>query len=457
MSPLLLRRLSDETLGRRLASGEAAAFDELYRRYVHRLAAYGAHLLGDGVSGDDVAQASLLKAYGALRDGRVPDRMRPWLYRIAHNAAIDLVARRRELPSAELPDLPGEDSPDGGALVAALAALPDRQRRVYVLREIHGLRIDETAAELGLTASQVEQALFAARNRLAELIVFGERLSCVAVRRLAAGPLEVGERRALKTHLRSCPSCRAALGRRALTVWPVPSLEWVPRLMPGLGGLPATAKVGAAVATATFAAGASAPMVLHDTERPAQRPVTTTKRHAVVVPVRAVRSAPPKRDEVVDMLPAPPLAPRPPVRAPVATIAPRRVGHRSGSSGPAPARVIVAAPVETDSHEGPGNGGETVTPIAITTIPTVPRVDNSGPGSSSAGHGGPGGGEATTTVTTTVETPTTTTTSTTTTATTEPDHSGPGGGGGGETTTTTTTTEDHSGHGGGGEDGSGDH
>src|SRR5262245_37748667 len=180
--------------------------------------------------------------------------MRPWLYRIAHNAAIDLVARRRELPSAELPDPPGEDSLDGGALVAALAGLPDRQRRVYVLREIHGLRIDETAAELGLTAPQIEQALFAARNRLAELIVFGERLSCVAVRRLAAGPLEVGERRALKTHLRSCPSCRAALGRRALTVWPVPSLEWVPRLLPGLGGLPATAKVGAAVATATFAA-----------------------------------------------------------------------------------------------------------------------------------------------------------------------------------------------------------
>jgi hypothetical protein len=41
-------------------------------------------------------------------------------------------------------------------------ALPDRQRRVYVLRELHGLRIDETAAELGLTAAQVEQSLFAA-------------------------------------------------------------------------------------------------------------------------------------------------------------------------------------------------------------------------------------------------------------------------------------------------------
>src|SRR5436190_21249403 len=216
MSPRALRRLSDERLTSRLAAGEAAAFDELYRRYAHRLAAYGAHLLGDAASGDDVAQAALMKAYAALRAGRVPDSLRPWLYRIAHNAAIDLVARRRELPAAELPDVVSQDNnAEAGALVAALSALPDRQRRVYVLREVHGLRIAETAAELGLSAAQVEQALFAARNRLAELLVFGERLSCVAVQRLAAGPLDGAERRALKTHVRSCPGCRAGVGAAA--------------------------------------------------------------------------------------------------------------------------------------------------------------------------------------------------------------------------------------------------
>ena len=131
MSPLLYRRLSDEALGNRLASGEAAAFDELYRRYAHRLAAYGTHLLGDAASGDDVAHSALLRAYGALRDGRVPDRVRPWLYRIAHNAAVDLVARRREQPWAELPDQPTHEPQQvAGALVEALASLPERQRRV---------------------------------------------------------------------------------------------------------------------------------------------------------------------------------------------------------------------------------------------------------------------------------------------------------------------------------------
>ena len=253
----MFRRLSDESLGSRLASGEAAAFDELYRRYVHRLAAYGSHLLGDPAAGDDVAQAALLKAYGALRDGRVPDKMRPWLFRIAHNAAIDLVVRRRELPTEHLPERPTrEPEPMAGALVASLAALPDRQRQVYVLRELHGMRIDETAAELALTSVQVEQALFAARNRLAELLVFGDSLDCVTVRRLSAGPLDADERRALKTHLRSCSACRSAVGLRARVLgWlPGSTLEWLRGLLVS-GAAPAAAKVGAVVATATIAAG----------------------------------------------------------------------------------------------------------------------------------------------------------------------------------------------------------
>jgi len=261
VSPLFCKRLSDESLGSRLASGEAAAFDELYRRYINRLAAYGSHLLGDATSGDDVAQATMLKAYAALREGRVPERVKPWLFRIAHNTAIDLVVRRRELPSGDLPDTPSVDhDPFAGALIEALATLPDRQRRVYVLREVHGLRIDETAAELGLTASQVEQSLFAARNRLAEQLVFGDRLNCVTVQRLAAGPLDAPERRALKTHLRTCAGCRQTLGLRgrALSLFPSASgLEWLRGLGAGLlsGGAPAAAKVGALVATATIAAG----------------------------------------------------------------------------------------------------------------------------------------------------------------------------------------------------------
>jgi RNA polymerase sigma-70 factor (ECF subfamily) len=292
----LFRRLSDENLGSRLASGEAAAFDELYRRYAHRLAAYGSHLLGDAASGDDVAQAAMLKAYGALRDGRVPDKLKPWLFRIAHNAAIDLVGRRRELSTETVPEqASGDREPFAGALVEALTTLPDRQRRVYVLREVHGLRIDETAAELGLTAAQVEQSLFAARNRLAEQLVFGDRLNCVTVQRLAAGPLDASERRALKTHLRTCQECRQTMGLRgrALTFFPsTVGLEWLRGLGAGLigGGAPAAAKVGAVFATATIVGGGT--VAVEQAQHPhAQGAVLNLGRPAPVT--RAARPATP--------------------------------------------------------------------------------------------------------------------------------------------------------------------
>jgi RNA polymerase sigma factor (sigma-70 family) len=379
VSPFLLRRLSDESLGGRLASGEAVAFDELYRRYSHRLAAYGSHLLGDAASGDDVAQATLLKAYGALRDGRVPERVRPWLYRIAHNVAIDLVARRRDLPTSDLPDRAREAPPYAGALVAALSWLPDRQRRVYVLREIHGLRIDETAREVGLTAQQVEQALFAARNRLAELLVFGERLSCVSVQRLASGPLDFDERRALKTHLRSCPACRSALGGRAkaLTLIPLSPLEWLRGLASIGGAAPAAAKVGVAVATATIATGASAPLATHELR---QRPPDA---HARPLPVVAPTPEPtpvavPRR-----------VATHPAVVAPVARVAPvaiarststheREVEHgpggRSDDSGERgrSGEDVVAAPPAVVAPQPDERGGS----IAAD---DVDQVDSSGP------------------------------------------------------------------------------
>jgi len=380
VSPLLLRRLSDQSLGRRLAAGEAAAFDELYRRYAHRLAAYGAYLLGDAASGEDVAQSTLLKAYGALRDGSPPERVRPWLFRIAHNTALDLVARRRELPASDLPERAAEaPGPSPGALVEAVAALPDAQRHVYVLRELHGLRIDETGRELGLSSAQVEQALFAARNRLAEHLVFGDRLNCVAVQRLATGPLDTHERRALKAHLRSCAACRQSLAAsgRVSGVLPFDGLGWI-RALPGLlvgGGAPAAVKVGAVVATATLAAGAPLGYEIVKEQNPRHgRAVAMPARPPVrVVPVRHRTLQRPQADStrlVADVHRAAPSA-----------------AHHEGSS-----QHRAAEPQEhrgSTAHEAERRGGDEAAP-ARTASRSDGRGDDSGPASDSSddGHGG---------------------------------------------------------------------
>jgi RNA polymerase sigma factor (sigma-70 family) len=279
MRRLLLSRLSDEQLSRRLAAGEAAAFDELYRRYVQRLAVYGRQLLGDGAGGEDVAQVALLNAYRALRNGVVAAQVRPWLYRIARNAALDMLSRRRELVVAVIPEREGTEGPDDlgrGLLIEALRRLPRRQCHAWILREVNGLRMTEIADRLELRPEQVEQALFAARNSLAEELAFGERLDCESVRRLVGGPLAHSERRALRRHLRTCPDCRSSvtLGGGLGALVPLPLVGVVRQLAGALDGVTApAAKVGAVVVAA--AAAGSLPLASdmiggHDPVAPAQ-------------------------------------------------------------------------------------------------------------------------------------------------------------------------------------------
>lgn len=233
--------------------------------------------MGDRALGEDVAQATLLSAYQSLRRGTEPRHVKAWLYRIAHNAALELLERRRELLPGETEECAGADGYANhaaqGELLRAMQSLPVRQQRVYLLREVQGLRIDDIAAELGLSSNQVEQSLFAARNRLAEFLVFGARLDCDTLEGIDVGSLGREGKRALKSHLRSCASCRAgrpgvAAGRVLGALLPAQvfgiARGWVTALVGG-GATPAAAKIAAAAAVGAVAVSApvTAPKLLH--------------------------------------------------------------------------------------------------------------------------------------------------------------------------------------------------
>lgn len=261
MSAIETHAVSDEQLARSLGTGDAAAFDELYRRYAGLLTSYATRLLGDAAAGEDVAQITLLNAYQALRRGSQPLYVRAWLYRIAQNTAVEILSRRRE--HVEFADEhhraqdPQEVSATRGALVAALGTLPERQRRAYLLREVRGLRVSEIGNALSLSAVQVEQALFAARNRLAEHLTFGDDLDCATARGLSAETARHAERRALKRHMRSCRACRSAAPRRSLRVGlfgPLSALRDVAVWLAGSGTATAPVRLGA-MAAAAFAVG----------------------------------------------------------------------------------------------------------------------------------------------------------------------------------------------------------
>ena len=175
--------------------GEGDAFGRLVKPYRTELHAHCYRLLGSVHDADDALQDALLRAWRGLPgfDDRRP--LRPWLYKIATNVCLDLVAMRprRWLPVdycsaggdepvwvGPYPDeqlgLPGGyASPEARyeqreavelAFIAALQHLPARQRAVLILRDVLGFSARDAAFVLGTTPASVHSALQRARQAI---------------------------------------------------------------------------------------------------------------------------------------------------------------------------------------------------------------------------------------------------------------------------------------------------
>jgi RNA polymerase sigma-70 factor (ECF subfamily) len=153
----------ERALVRAAQQGDAAALEALFR--AHWPAAYRAawFVVRDAQAAEDIAQEAFLSAVAALDrfDRRRP--LAPWLKTIVARRAIDaLRARnlRREVGDAPLEVLPApERTPAAGDLEDALAALPDDQRTVVVLRHVLELTPGEIAEVLGLPRGTVNSRL----------------------------------------------------------------------------------------------------------------------------------------------------------------------------------------------------------------------------------------------------------------------------------------------------------
>jgi RNA polymerase sigma-70 factor (ECF subfamily) len=144
------------------------------RPELHR---YCARLTGSVVEGEDVVQDVLAKAFYAL--GQLPEvpPLRPWLFRIAHNQAMDFLkshGRKYTEVSADLDDVPDpelEDRPDPAVVRAALTrflALPTTQRSAVILKDVLGHSLEEAADTMDTTVMAVKAALVRGRARLRE-------------------------------------------------------------------------------------------------------------------------------------------------------------------------------------------------------------------------------------------------------------------------------------------------
>lgn len=171
-------RLTDDELVARIRGGDDAAFSEIDHRYRSVLTAFARRIVhGCGQDPEDVVQDAFIRAYRGLR---VTDRaiaLRPWLFMIVRNRALD--ARRTPQRSRAYDDevqmhAVGDGDParrfaeseEMRQVVAEIARLPERQRMALVLRELDGRSHVETARALATTVPATKSLIVRARSNL---------------------------------------------------------------------------------------------------------------------------------------------------------------------------------------------------------------------------------------------------------------------------------------------------
>jgi RNA polymerase sigma-70 factor (ECF subfamily) len=167
--------------------GMTEAFGAVISRYNQRLYRVARSILRDNAEAEDAVQEAYLRAFTALKDFRGEAGLGTWLTRITINEALGRLRRRKRseppgntasgaaeadilvFPGAAHPMNPEQTMAVGEIrhlLERAIDGLPPAFRTVFVLREIEGLSVDETADQLGLPAATVKTRLHRARRLL---------------------------------------------------------------------------------------------------------------------------------------------------------------------------------------------------------------------------------------------------------------------------------------------------
>jgi RNA polymerase sigma factor (sigma-70 family) len=155
---------------------ELLALAEKLRPELHR---YCARLMGSVIDGEDVVQDTFARAFGALDELEEDAPLRAWLFRIAHNRALDLL-RSRAIRAAEpieaAHEIADPESPDPMEMlmrreavetaVSRFVELPTVQRSVVILKDVLDQPLEEIAAMLDLTVNAVKAHLARGRARL---------------------------------------------------------------------------------------------------------------------------------------------------------------------------------------------------------------------------------------------------------------------------------------------------
>lgn len=180
-------------LVRRAKAGELAAFEELVARHERQVYTLALRIVLNPHDAEDVTQQTFLSALENLAGFREEARFATWLYRIATHAALKIIRKRKGLDTVSLEETTERREEDGRIahpefiadwrespdelvhrretqrlLDDALAHLDEKHRLVFILRDVEGLSVKETAEALGLSEVNVKVRLLRARLQLRE-------------------------------------------------------------------------------------------------------------------------------------------------------------------------------------------------------------------------------------------------------------------------------------------------
>jgi len=171
----------------RFLAGDVSAFEELYRRYQPYVYNVVNGIVQNAEDARDVTQEVFLHVYDSLSRFRGGSAFSTWLYRVAVNAAITHVRREKRHPQVPLdslrefradvdaePEQQAARAETQQAVQEMLAALPEQQRAVLVLRYFQELSLEEMAEVMNCSVAAVKVRLHRARNSFRRL--FEKRL-----------------------------------------------------------------------------------------------------------------------------------------------------------------------------------------------------------------------------------------------------------------------------------------
>jgi RNA polymerase sigma-70 factor, ECF subfamily len=181
------KQWSDAELLVALRDRDEAAFADLFDAYSDPIFRLAAGLLGDETEAEGVVQETFLRLFERLEQFEGRSGLSTWLYRVAYNKAMDGLRRRRSSISLDeteedellvtpailadwraVPETLLSEVELAGELERAIAALPEKYRAVFLLREVEGLSTEETAVVIGLSLSATKVRLHRARLFLRE-------------------------------------------------------------------------------------------------------------------------------------------------------------------------------------------------------------------------------------------------------------------------------------------------